>query len=72
MALGMNPNPIPPAEPTAELAPEERTVVQVTRQVTPAVVSIRREGGTVSGVIIRSDGVILTNAHVVGAEVVTR
>jgi S1-C subfamily serine protease len=61
-----NPAPIPPAEAAAPLAAEERTVVQVTRDVTPAVVSIRRPGGTGSGVIIRTDGVILTNAHVVG------
>jgi serine protease Do len=68
-AMGLapaNPNSIPPATEATTLAAEELTVVQVTRNVTPAVVSIRRAGGTGSGVIIRADGVILTNAHVVG------
>jgi serine protease Do len=68
-AMGLapaNPNPIPPATAASPLAAEELTVVQVTRNVTPAVVSIRRAGGTGSGVLIRADGVILTNAHVVG------
>jgi serine protease Do len=44
----------------------EQTVIEVTRRVTPAVVSIFSRGGSGSGVIIREDGVILTNAHVVG------
>jgi serine protease Do len=43
----------------------EQTVIDVTRRVTPAVVSIYSRGGSGSGVIIREDGVILTNAHVV-------
>lgn len=49
------------------LTSEEQTVIRVARSATPTVVSIitRRGGG--SGVIIRADGMILTNAHVVGA-----
>jgi S1-C subfamily serine protease len=44
----------------------EQTVVQVARQATPTVVGIAVGRGSGSGVIVRRDGVILTNAHVVG------
>lgn len=46
-------------------SPEEETVINVSKQVRPAVVNIKREGATGSGVVIRREGVILTNAHVV-------
>ncbi len=46
--------------------PEERNVIQVARTASQAVVGVRQARGAGSGVIIRADGVILTNAHVVG------
>ncbi|MBW3635814.1 MAG: trypsin-like peptidase domain-containing protein [Armatimonadetes bacterium] len=59
------------AQPDAPLAQapfnsDEQNIIRVARQASPAVVSISRNGGTGSGVLIRSDGVLLTNAHVVG------
>src|SRR5687768_14051351 len=45
----------------------EDVVVEVTKRVSPAVVSITsRYGGEGSGVIIRGDGIVLTNSHVIG------
>jgi S1-C subfamily serine protease len=51
----------------AQRSTEEETVIRVARTATPAVVSVSRRGGTGSGVIVRSDGIIITNAHVVGS-----
>ncbi|HZH02695.1 MAG TPA: trypsin-like peptidase domain-containing protein [Myxococcaceae bacterium] len=45
---------------------EEQNVIRIVKQVSPAVVSIGANEGSGSGVIIRADGVILTNVHVVG------
>jgi serine protease Do len=44
----------------------ESAVIEVARLITPTVVGISAGTGAGSGVIIRADGVILTNAHVVG------
>ena len=58
------------AQPSATQAPlttEEQNVIRVARQVTPTVVSIVVPNyGSGSGAVIRRDGMILTNAHVVG------
>jgi serine protease Do len=56
-----------PAASQAPLTSEEQIVIRVARQVTPAVVSIVVPNyGSGSGAVIRRDGMILTNAHVVG------
>jgi S1-C subfamily serine protease len=56
-----------PAASQAALTAEEQNVIRVARQVTPTVVSIEVANyGSGSGAVIRRDGMILTNAHVVG------
>ncbi|CAN5616738.1 hypothetical protein BH23GEM10_BH23GEM10_06050 [soil metagenome] len=56
--------PVNTAAATSPAMTPEETIIDITRRVSPAVVSITTPYGTGSGVIIRDDGVILTNAHV--------
>jgi serine protease Do len=51
----------------AAQTPEEATTIRVAREITPTVVSVSHPRGAGSGVIISRDGVVLTNAHVVGS-----
>ena len=55
-----------PQAPQQALGQEEQITIRVARQVTPAVVGVSQPQGAGTGVIIRRDGVVLTNAHVVG------
>jgi S1-C subfamily serine protease len=48
------------------LSSDERALISIVQRVSPAVVGVRTNSGQGSGVIIRADGLILTNAHVVG------
>lgn len=56
---------VPAPAPAQGFSAEERNAIDVTRRATPAVVGIQTGSGSGSGVLIRQDGVILTNAHVV-------
>lgn len=56
----------PAATAPAQVLNEEQVVIRVAQQATPAVVSVSVGRGSGSGVIVRSDGIILTNNHVVG------
>ncbi|HEV2281700.1 MAG TPA: trypsin-like peptidase domain-containing protein [bacterium] len=75
--------PVVPPAPAAGLTPEENVVINVVKRVRPSVVNIDTEAqvqtmfgvfpqqGAGSGVIVRPDGYILTNNHVVqGAQTI--
>ena len=48
------------------LTQDEATIIRVAREITPTVVSVTQRQGAGSGIIVSRDGVVLTNAHVVG------
>ena len=48
------------------LTQDEATIIRVAREITPTVVSVTQPQGAGSGIIVSRDGVVLTNAHVVG------
>lgn len=50
---------------TAQPMAAEQTIIRVAQQASPTVVLVEHERGSGSGVVIRRDGVILTNEHVV-------
>ncbi|HUQ80814.1 MAG TPA: trypsin-like peptidase domain-containing protein [Gemmatimonadaceae bacterium] len=58
----------PPFQPGDGVAQtqDEATIIRVARTITPTVVSVTQPEGAGSGIIVSRDGVVLTNAHVVG------
>ena len=58
--------PVAHAQETTQLGLDEQRVIRVAREISPAVVSVSTQTGSGSGVIVRDDGIIITNNHVVG------
>ena len=62
------------AGPAAILLPQERTIIDIVKRISPAVVAVTTYGsdgqssGSASGLIISKDGEILTNNHVISGE----
>jgi serine protease Do len=71
LATGCTDSPAPeaspsPSAPAAAPAPGSASTVDVVARLEPSVVTIQTANGIGSGVVYRADGVIVTNAHVVG------
>jgi len=59
--------PVTPVTPAASAAPAAQPLVGVVARLEPSVVTITTNQGLGSGVVYRADGVIVTNAHVLGS-----
>jgi serine protease Do len=55
-----------PSEVDLQPGAGEGTVIRVAQQASPSVVLVERQGGSGSGVIVERNGIVLSNAHVVG------